>query len=217
MSTSCRIPIRTVVAAIAVVALTGLSGCSGSDDDTTSETTGETTGATADATADSTAGSSAATGEGSSSVPTTAGPTAPTPTFAPEDAALCAAAQRIAVGDAELNDEIQTAVGEAIRTGEIDPFATMLTRLRNEGILDGIAEAYDDLEAAAPAEQQPNVRALADYSAATFEQLAAFDTVDEMQSWAENITSDPAAIAVQEPATAITEYVQETCGLSLAN
>ena len=93
----------------------------------------------------------------------------------------------------------------------------MLTRLRTEGILDGIAEAYEDLEAAAPAEQQPNVRALADYSAATFEQLAAFDTVDEMQSWAENITSDPAAIAVQEPATAITEYVQETCGLSLAN
>ena len=209
MSSSCRISIHTVVAAVAVVVLTGLSACSGSDDDTADDTTSSTAEPTAD--------SSVATGAGSSSVPNTAGPTAPPPTFAPEDDALCTAAQRIAIGDADLNDEIQTAVGEAIRSGEIDPFATLLTRLRTEGILDGIAEAYDDLEAAAPAEQQPNVRALADYSAATFEQLAAFDTVDEMQSWAENITSDPAAIAVQEPATAISEYVQKTCGLSLAN
>lgn len=209
MSSSCRISIRTIVAAVAVVALTSLSACSGSDDDTADETTSST--------ADSTADSSVVTVAGSSSVPNAVGPTAPPPTFAPEDAALCTAAQRIAIGDAELNDEIQTAVGEAIRSGEIDPFATLLTRLRTEGILDGIAEAYDDLEAAAPAEQQPNVRALAEYSEATFEQLAAFDTVDEMQSWAENITSDPAAIAVQEPATAITAYVQETCGLSLAN
>ena len=47
--------------------------------------------------------------------------------------------------------------------------------------------------------------------------MAAFDSVDEMRSWAENITADPAAIAVQEPATAITDYVQETCGFSLTN
>ena len=208
MSSLRPISMRTVVAAVAVVALTGLSACSGSDDDAAD---------TASSTADSIADSTAVTVAGSSSVPNTAGPAAPAPTFAPEDAALCTAAQRIAIGDAELNDEIETAVGEAIRTGEIDPFATLLTRLRSEGILDGIAEAYEDLESAAPAEQQPNVRALAEYNAATFEQLEAFDTVDEMQSWIDNITSDPAAIAVQEPATAITEYVQETCGLSLAN
>ncbi|HEY5874719.1 MAG TPA: hypothetical protein VIT64_05435 [Ilumatobacteraceae bacterium] len=213
MSSSFPISIRTVVAAIAVVALTGLSACSGSDDDAADDTASATISSTADSTADS----SVVTVAGSSSVPTTAGPTAPAPTFAPEDAELCTAAQRIAIGDAELNDEIQAAVGEAIRSGEIDPFATLLTRLRTEGLLDGIAEAYEDLEAAAPPEQQPNVQALAEYSAATFEQLATFDTVEEMQSWAENITSDPAAIAVQEPATAITEYVQETCGFSLAN
>jgi hypothetical protein len=197
MSTSRRVSVRTFAAVVALVALTGVSACSSSDDDSAVSTT--------------------PVSNTSSTVPLTAGPTAPPPTFAPEDAALCSAAQRIAAGDAQLNDEIQTAVGEAIRTGEIDPFATLLSRLRTDGILQGIAEAYDDLQAAAPAEQQPNVQALADYTAATFEQMAAFDSVDEMRSWAENITTDPAAIAVQEPATAITDYVQETCGFSLTN
>lgn len=191
---------------LGLAGLIGLVGCSGSDDD-------DAVGATsivADAGAETTAAS------GTTNPPATAGPTA-TFTVAPEDEALCAAAQRIDAGDAELQEQLQAAVAESVKSGEIDPFAVLLGELRSGGTLNGIAEAYDDLEAAAPADQQANVRVLADFTTSTFDDLEAINTVAELEEWATNITSDPDAIAAQEGASAISAYVQDTCGISLTS
>lgn len=184
---------RPRVAALLAATILGLAACGGSGDDAADAST--TTAAPAG----------------------TAEPAAPTATVAPEDEALCLAAQRIAAGDAELQERLQTAVTESIKSGEIDPLATLLGELRSGGTLDGIAEAYGDLEAAAPQEQQENVRVLATFTLATFEDLEGLDTVEELQAWGEAITSDPDAIAAQEPAGAIGDYVLEHCGISLTN
>lgn len=199
---------RITLAAVAALTLVGLGACSDSDDDAADATTSTST---------STSASASASAQSESTEPVTSVSSTVPFAIAPEDEALCAAAERIAAGDAQLQERLQTAVSETIKSGEIDPLATLLSDLRNGGMLDGIDEAYADLQAAAPADQQENVRVLAEFTRATFEDLEQLDTVDELQTWFDGITSDPDAIAAQEPARAIGEHVREHCGISLTS
>jgi len=191
--------IRTSVLPLAAGVLLLLASC-GSDDDSATGTTATPAPATT-----------------ASAPATTAGPAVPPPTFAPEDQAFCSAAVRIAAGDAQMQEQLAAAVTQAIQSGQIDPFAQLLASLRTSGIIDGIGEAFDDLEAAAPADQQEDVRAFGDFTTATFDDLEDLNSVEELRAWADGLSSDPDTVAVQESARSVADLVQTRCGITLTN
>ena len=192
--------IRRSALPLAAGALVLLAAC-GSDGDSASDASATTQAAS----------TTAATS------PTTDGPAVPPPTFAPEDEAFCTAAQRIAAGDAQLQKQLAAAVTQSIQSGDIDPFAQLLADLRSSGIIDGIGEAFGDLEASAAADQQADIRAFGDFTTATFADLESINSIEDLRAWADGLADDPDTVAVQDSAHAVSDLVQARCGISLTS